>query len=351
MLGDIVAGRDVRFRRHADVSARLLEASAGRGSVRTAEVIGRSEAGRDLVGFVLGSGPHRVSLIAGNHSDEPVGPETLGTLVEWLSTAEEADSVLRAFTFVVVPHTNPDGDDRNRPWIEQWPDPGPYLEHAFRELPGRDMEFSFPDGRVESRAVSDFLSKYGPYRMHCSLHGMGFSDGAFLLIDRSWGFRTEALQERFRTLAAEAGLALHDHNRKGEKGFFYLGPGFNTTPEGEAMRTYFRARRDEAMASRFRMSSMEFAKSLGGDPLCLVTELPLFLIASAMPSEPGRPETYLTFLEQLREVRGSGDEAGRRRLLSEFDVQPLDLRTAMRLQLETIEAGLEAVAWRPAASN
>jgi hypothetical protein len=141
-------------------------------------------------------------------------------------------------------------------------------------------------------------------------------------------------------MAASAGLALHDHNRQGEKGFFYLGPGFNTTPEGSAMRTYFRSLGDEEMAARFGLSSMEFVRSLGGDPLCLVTEMPLFVISGDQPSEPGCPGPYLTFLERVRDARGSGNESIRRRLIDDFDVRPLDLQTAMRVQLGVIEAGL-----------
>lgn len=344
MLEQVLEGREVRFRGHEEVGSQLMDLCAASSGVRSVSILGRSEQGRELLGFVIGDGPRRVSLLAGNHSDEPVGPETLRLLVEVLAGAQEwSTPLLKDFTFVVVPHTNPDGEALNRTWIERWPDAHAYLEHAFRELPGRDMEFSFPDGRVESRAVADFLSKHGPYDLHCSLHGMGFSDGAFLLIDRRWGFRTERLQGRFREIATEEGLALHDHNRQGEKGFFYLGPGFNTTPEGEAMKVFFRARGDDEMASRFRMSSMDFVRSLGGDPLCLVTEMPLFLISGDLSSEQGRPGPYLAWLDRVRDMRASRDAEQRQSLLRQFHVRPLDLETAMRIQLGVIEAGLDTV--------
>ena len=87
-----------------------------------------------------------------------------------------------------------------------------------------------------------------------------------LLIGRPWAFRTAPLQRAFAEAAREAGLRLHDHNRKGEKGFFYLAPGFTTTPEGEAMRTFFRAQGNEATAAHFHDSSMEFVQRLGGGP-------------------------------------------------------------------------------------
>ena len=344
MLEQVISDSDVRLRSRHEVGDQLADRFSEDCEIGSVEIIGRSEGHRTIHGFVVGDGTRRVSLIAGNHSDEPVGPETLTCLLEAFVTAPERYSTLLSeYTFVIVPHTNPDGEERNRVWIERWPDADAYLAHAFRELPGRDVEFAFPEGRTESRAVSSFLRKHGPFHLHGSLHGMGFSDGAFLLIDRRWGFRTGTLQDRFRSLAAEAGLRLHDHNRQGEKGFFYLGPGFNTTPEGEAMRAFFEAKSDAAMANRFGLSSMDYVRTLGGDPLCLVTEMPLFLIADRLPSEPGRPGSYLSFLEQIRNVRGSTNPDARRELLEAFEVQPVDLRTAMRIQLGVIEAGLETV--------
>ena len=70
-------------------------------------------------------------------------------------------------------------------------------------------------------------------------------------------------------------------DRNGEKGFQYIGPGFTTTPEGQAMRAYFKSIGDEQTVSLFRDSSMEFVRKLGGDPLCLVTEIPLFYVVKA----------------------------------------------------------------------
>ncbi|MFQ6113805.1 MAG: M14 family zinc carboxypeptidase, partial [bacterium] len=43
--------------------------------------LGASEEGRPIDAVVLGRGDKNISLIAGAHSDEPVGPETLRTFV------------------------------------------------------------------------------------------------------------------------------------------------------------------------------------------------------------------------------------------------------------------------------
>ena len=92
---------------------------------------------------------------------------------------------------------NPDGEAKNQLWIKQWPSVEAYLQHAFRELPGRDLEFGFPNMRHENACVSDFLKKHAPFALHLSLHGMAFSEGAMLLIERHWIQRTQKLRTQF----------------------------------------------------------------------------------------------------------------------------------------------------------
>ncbi len=356
-LADL-APDEVAFHPYDVLRADVERACAEHPGLATCHVIGHSEEGRPLVGVVLGSGPRAVSLVAGHHADEPVGPETLRAfVVEGLARAEHVGGLFERYRFLVVPHANPDGAARNRRWIEQWPSVEAYLEHRVREQPGRDLEFGFPAMRPENRAVAAFLKEHVPQdkehvpagglMLHVSLHGMGFSEGAMLLIERHWTHRTQALRDGFCTAARAAGLGLHDHNRKGEKGFFYVEPGFTTTPEGAAMRAYFRARRRPAMADKFHGSSMEHVRSLGGDPLCLVTELPLFVIEgdAEAPADaeapPGVPARYLAFRERL----GAGDEAAA--LAGRFGLRPLPLDAALRLQLHVLELGLEAASDAP----
>ena len=344
-LANLVADDGVFFRDHEAVRGSIREACAAQAGTASFETLGESEEGRPLYGVVLGTGACSISLIAGAHSDEPVGPETLRTFIlEGLRRPDEYAALWDAFRFVVVPHINPDGEARNRAWIAHWPDLAAYLQHVYRELPGRDLEFGFPAMRVENRLVADFLRGYAPFGLHMSLHGMAFSEGAMLLIERHWAGRTQPLRDGFIRATHAAGLRLHDHNRKGEKGFFYIEPGFTTTPEGAAMRAHFRAEADEAAASCFHDSSMEFVRALGGDPLCLVTELPLFVVAQQEPHEAGHPAAYLAFKERLPEFRL---RASRHQGLSPspapFDVQSLDLAVAMRLQLRALTLGLEAL--------
>ena len=308
--------------------------------------LGRSENGRLIYGAKIGYGPRSVTLIAGAHSDEPVGPETLRLLITGLLSRPEP--FLRFFekaTFVIVPHINPDGEAQNQAWIRDWPDVTSYLKYAFRELPGRDLEFGFPDMRIENKLVAGFFRECAPVALHLSLHGMGFSDGVLLLIEKHWLDRTRKLQNSFRKYAAGRRLALHDHDRNGEKGFQYIGPGFTTTPEGAAMRDYFLAHGDSEMAAFFHNSSMEFVRAPGGDPLCLVTELPLFLMNKKVEKpQPGVPQVYLDWksrLPHLRQKLMRGESIASE--LREFNVRPFELGSQIRFQLHILEQALKTV--------
>jgi Zinc carboxypeptidase len=305
--------------------------------------LGVSEEGREIGGVRFGRGSKRVTLIAGSHADEPVGPETLVRFIQQASA--QPDEFARAaeeFTILIIPHVNPDGEARNWSWIERWPDLAAYMTSAARELPGKDIEFGYPDLRAENRLVASAMREMAPISLHMSLHGMGYSDGVMLLVDRFWAFRAGILREGFSAEAATRGLRLHDHNRRGEKGFFQIEPGFTTTPEGAAMRAYFHSTGQPEVASLFRDSSMEFARSLGGDPLCVVTELPLFLVDG--PAEPGVPVGFLDFRKRkpalvARLSRGESADS----VLAAEPVSHLHLATAIEIQWESINLSLQTV--------
>jgi len=306
-------------------------------------VIGRTAARRPIHGVVLGSGPVRVSLVSGAHADEPVGSVTLAHLVERLLT--NRGGWLERCTFCIVPHANPDGAAANAPWLERWPDAAACLASVVREPPGLDVEFGYPAMRPENQAISAFLEAHGPFAMHASLHGMLFSEGGQLLIDRGWIGRTAALRDAYAAALTGAGLRLFDYDRAGEKGFEYIGPGFASTPRGVAMRAHFEALDDHETAGLFHQSSMEFVRGLGGDPLCLVTELPLWVLGNLTePPEPGRPTTYLAFRACVPEIRlraGKGEPV--EGLLAPYGLRPLPVAQAVGLQLRAIELSLQLV--------
>ncbi|MEL6445266.1 MAG: M14 family zinc carboxypeptidase [Bacteroidota bacterium] len=357
---------DVCFRTSEDVFATLEHACTSNPDLATFEVIGTSEKGRPIAGVTMGHGPRTVTLVAGAHADEPVGPETLRTFVieslaarDWGASDGGFAELFEQFTFKIVPHVNPDAETANQPWVQAWPDLRAFLRHRLREQPGRDIEFGYPVMRAENRAVSRFLFGYAPIALHASLHGMAFSEGALLLIERHWA---EAFPDRLAVLqrshleAAKtlAGLEPHDQDRSGDKGFRYLGPGFWSTPEGTAMQAYFLREGEGETASKFFLSSMELARIAGYDavrkaaPLCLVTELPLWLVRCDPGNPPGVPLNFQAF----REVLPSLTAAAQRDVLTEeeldgararFGLKPVDLRTAVRLQLHALDLGLAAV--------
>jgi hypothetical protein len=76
------------FRRSEDVHPGLAAWAKDVMGPPAAREIGSSVEGRPIHGFIIGGGPLRVSMIAGSHADEPVGPETLRCFVEWLLNGE-----------------------------------------------------------------------------------------------------------------------------------------------------------------------------------------------------------------------------------------------------------------------
>jgi hypothetical protein len=321
-------------------------------------VLGRSREGREIEGYRLGRGDLRVSLIAGCHADEPVGPAMLRRLVACLAARPADDPLLAAVAWSIVPHVNPDGEARNTAWSsETIPVAGSrggedrafdlalYRRHVVREPPGDDMEFGFPRGpedagvRPENRAVAAFLAGGAPFHLHASFHGIAFAAGPWFLLEEAWIDRTAALRESMRRRVRAMGYLPFDVDRGGEKGFRRIDLGFTTRPDSRAMVRWFEERGDPETAARFRPSSMEYVRGLGGDPLTIVSEMPLFL-RPLPPGDTGRPDDphLRAFLARLaggapEEVRAASEEAG---------VRGMPIRDQMRLQLAYLEEALAA---------
>ena len=259
--------------------------------------IGRSRQGRSIQAFVLGTGPLRISLIGGCHADEPVGPAMLERLVNFLGRLPRTDRLLAELRWHIVPHVNPDGAVENAAWSDftlpttdhrNAPDKAydlvTYVQRVVRELPGDDIEFGFPrhdgdvDARPENLAVAHFLQPGAPFHLHASFHGMGLAPGPWFLLEPSWAERTVSMRDSLRQLVELMGYRPMDLDRKGEKGFHRIDEGFSTRPDSQAMIAHFEALGDAETAALFRPSSMEFVRSLGDDPLTLVSEMPLFLV-------------------------------------------------------------------------
>ena len=335
--------------------------------ILTYETIGHSREGRPIEALLLGSGPIRVSLIGGCHADEPVGPRMLRLLARHLVSLKAEHELLQDYRWYMVPHTNPDGARRNAAWsdhvlettdhegeIDQAYDPVIYVSHVARELPGDDIEFGFPRdssdalARPENLAVAAFLESAGPFHLHGTFHGMGLAPGPWFLIEPGWIDRTLPMRQSLRESVRTMGYPLFDIDRRGDKGFRRIDEGFSTRPDSQAMRDHFLESGDPEMAARFRPSSMEYIRGLGGDPLTLVSEMPLFLLPES-PAAPQGPafeagtEGKRQLHEELRLIAQQlSPEAAREEMLR-LGVKAMPIRDQMRLQLAFLQEALIAV--------
>jgi hypothetical protein len=321
------------------------------------EELGSSREGRPIVGHRFGRGNFKISLIAGCHADEPIGPRTLRHLTSCLHALPPSHEARAQHEWWIVPHANPDGAARNETWagrIGTSCDLVDYLDHVERELPGDDVEFGFPrckedaEARPENRAIHQWWqSDDRPFQLHVSLHGMAFAAGPWFLLEAAWRDQCEHLKERCRQEVQVMGYRLHDVDRRGEKGFVRLDPGFSTRPDSRAMAGHFRERGDEETAALFRPSSMEAVRSLGGNPLTMVSEMPLFVVPDLASSGPIDDSAMLEWRTRLGKwkmmlVEGRDREAVRREI-KEAGIQAMPLRDQMRLQWTMIRAGIEQV--------
>ncbi len=320
----------------------------------TVVTIGRSRDGRPLYGLRIGDGPLRCSITAGAHADEPAGP-IAACLIAWYLSSNSgwARTDRETYSYYICPQVNPDGSEANKEWFAPVPDVGTYLRHVKRELPGDDIEFGYPGNgrnaiRPENAAVAGFLRPGGPYHFHASLHSMAMAEGAWFLIEKSWADRSTKLQQALASRANAFGFKLHDIQRNGDKGFSRISRGFCTTPTSVAMKEHFLQKGDQAMASKFHLSSMEFIGSLGNDPLALVTEIPAFAINGGWQNEEVKwsdldtsaPEPGSTAYERCRAEIGekiaSGDIDGAVAVGTRYGATPVPFAVHSGLQYSAV---------------
>ncbi|MEE2822971.1 MAG: M14 family zinc carboxypeptidase [Acidobacteriota bacterium] len=319
------------------------------------EIIGYTRGHRPLRAHRFGRGEFLISLIAGCHADEPVGPRLLDRLVVYLDQLAPNSSLLKDYQWWIVPHANPDGEEVNKQWFaghDDAMDLVQYLTHHKRELPGDDMEFGFPrneddiDARPENRSIAKWWQKAGQsFKLHVSLHGMAFAAGPWFLIEPTWASRCELIKTVCRKAVDEMGYRLHDVDRQGEKGFYRLEEGFCTRPDSEAMAQHFSDHQDESTACKFRPSSMEVIRTLGDDVLTLVSEMPLFLLPNVGETlGPPDPEALLwkqrIEMWKAQLIRGGKAEDLIREEARGHGIEAMSIQDQMQLQWTFIVAGV-----------
>ncbi|MBD3375687.1 peptidase [candidate division KSB1 bacterium] len=323
---------------------------------KNARIIGESRQGRPIFAFRYGQGPLGLSLLAGCHADEPVGPRFLRALCSYLAFLPADHRWFKDYTWHLIPHINPDGEIVNQRWYDDTDetyDLVSYLKFRVREKPGDDIEFNFPfdssdqGARLENRAVYDWWRDQNiPFHLHCSLHGMTGGAGPWFLIEPTWIGRTQKLRTRCEEQVHEMGYKLHDIERQGEKGFHRISPGFCTRPDSQAMRDFFMSRNDPETAHKFRPSSMESIRSLYGDVLTLVSEMPLFIFPG-IGEKLGPPdpvaEQWKERLETWTNELEKGNETLVRREVGQSGLRAMPVRHQMKLQWRFITAGIKAV--------
>lgn len=319
--------------------------------------IGHSRKSQPIHGYVYGSGNLKVSLMAGAHADEPTGPRLLYHLVNYLARQKKDHPLLQSFTWYIIPHINPDAENRNLSWYsyqDELYDFANYVQFVVREKPGDDIEWGFPDAeskalRPENKAAYDFWkSNPDGFDLHASLHSMGKSFGPWFLIDEDWVDRSSHIQSVCKEETHQKGYQLFDVDRKGEKGFTRINPGFCTKPRSEAMKLYFLQRDNPDMACNFHASSMESIKTLNNDTLTIVSEMPLFILPKSgndiswpHPELEQWKQKFQDWKEQLQQNKATTEQINQ--WAQKAGIKPMRVRDQMYLQWIFICASLEQI--------
>ena len=177
---------------------------------------------------------------------------------------------------------------------------------------------------------------------------MATSFGPWFLIDPAWVGRSDILQEQCRKKTKELGYLLNDIDRSGEKGFHRISEGFCARPNSEAMKAYFLERDDPKTAALFHPSSMESIRSLGGDCLTLVSEMPFFTIPNASQSMAWPNPDYQKWQRLMANWKMELLTGKKREEVVLQEAHHLGLRSMavedqMRLQWELVAAGVRQV--------
>ncbi|MCG8467140.1 MAG: hypothetical protein MJB57_02890 [Gemmatimonadetes bacterium] len=107
---------------------------------------------------------------------------------------------------------------------------------------------------------------------------------------------------------------------------------------------HFEALGDHETAAKFRPSSMETIRRLGGDPLTIVSEMPLFITPGVGerlgPPDPVAVEWQTKIDAWRAEVIATGETASVDRAAAAAGLVPMPIRDQMDLQWTFVRAAL-----------
>ncbi|ALG05615.1 hypothetical protein [Kibdelosporangium phytohabitans] len=253
-----------------EVAARLAEYG-------TPRQIGTSRLGEPITMVSIGSGPKNALVFAGPHPNEPIGFLTVPHLAEQVAKDD------LGHTWHLVGCVDPDGARLNESWYDGPLDRERYLRGFYRPPMHEQVEWMFPDGMPETRALRDVIDELRPDLL-CSLHN-GELGGTFYYISED---RPELAEQ---LAALPTGIPLHVGEAE-MPGTHMIRPGVFLFPTVEA-------------ASRLTpgMSSIHYAQRYG--TFSLVIEVPMWSdprSCDGSPSGKSRREVYAAVAELFGDV-------------------------------------------------
>ncbi|MBD0843353.1 M14 family zinc carboxypeptidase [Streptomyces sp. TRM68416] len=197
-----------RYPTVADVTEsarRLVSRFPGAGRLRR---IGTSRAGRPILMLSVGHGPRHVLVVAGPHSDEPVGGATALALAERVARGEGRSPATdpSRVTWNLILCLDPDGATLSEGIEEATAGPDHALERyyraAFRPVAAEQPEWAPIESRQlpESQALFDVIDELRPF-LQCSLHSVD-AGGSWVQLTRA----LPGLAAPFQESAAALGI-------------------------------------------------------------------------------------------------------------------------------------------------
>ncbi|CAM3992248.1 hypothetical protein KIPE111705_35080 [Kibdelosporangium persicum] len=220
-----------------EVTARLAEFGPPR-------QIGRSRLGEPITMVSIGNGPRSALVFAGPHPNEPIG---------FLTVPRLAESVTRddlGFTWHLIGCVDPDGARLNEGWYAGPLSRERYFRGFYRPPFDEQVEWTFPDGMPETRALRAVIDEVRPDLM-CSLHN-GEVGGVFYYVSADRPGLADALADLPTGIPLHVGDAELPGTQRIRPGVF-LFPGHEFVPG---------------------MSSVHYASQYG--TFSLVVEVPLW---------------------------------------------------------------------------